>query len=167
MDDPQNPQIIKAEFLIEPFVEGSQEPHVKAALEACRGAGLEPDVGAFANTIEGAATDVSATVDLLIRAAIDAGASAVQVRVGEASAAARFGDLHDALDRMVEVVESELGGRLRDLAREDKQVAVRLLDERGAFLLRKAVEAVSEMMGVSRITIYNYLNAIERVDQSQ
>ena len=39
---------------------------------------------------------------------------------------------------------------------------MRLLDERGAFLLRKAVETVGEMMGVSRITIYNYLNAITR-----
>jgi predicted transcriptional regulator YheO len=37
-----------------------------------------------------------------------------------------------------------------------------MLDQRGAFLLRKAVETVGEMMGVSRITIYNYLNAIQR-----
>ncbi len=41
-----------------------------------------------------------------------------------------------------------------------KQAAVRLLEERGAFLLRGAVEDVAETMGVSRITIYNYLSAI-------
>ena len=35
-----------------------------------------------------------------------------------------------------------------------------MLDERGAFQLRKAIEDVAAMMGVSRITIYNYLNAI-------
>ncbi len=40
--------------------------------------------------------------------------------------------------------------------------AVRLLDERGAFILRRAVEDVADAMGVSRITIYNYLNAIHR-----
>ena len=40
----------------------------------------------------------------------------------------------------------------------------RILDDRGAFLLRKAVESVGEMMGVSRITIYNYLNAIQADD---
>ena len=59
-------------------------------------------------------------------------------------------------------VEAELGGRLPMLSREDKQRAVRLLDERGAFILRRAVEDVADAMGVSRITVYNYLNAIHR-----
>ncbi len=63
---------------------------------------------------------------------------------------------------MVEAVETELGGRLPDLSREEKQRAVRMLDERGAFTLRRAVEQVADAMGVSRITVYNYLNAIHR-----
>ena len=70
--------------------------------------------------------------------------------------------LHGALDRLIDAVETELGGRLPDLGREDKQRAVRLLDERGAFTLRRAVEQVADAMGVSRITVYNYLNAIHR-----
>ena len=70
------------------------------------------------------------------------------------------GDLHGALGRMIEQVEDELGARLPDLSREGKQRAVRLLDERGAFLLRRAVEDVADALGVSRITVYNYLNAI-------
>jgi uncharacterized protein YqgV (UPF0045/DUF77 family) len=153
---------VRAEFLIEPFVEGSPGPHVKAALEACRAAGFEPEVGAFATTIDGSFDAVSVAVDRLLRAAYENGASAVQVRIGEPAAASRFGNLHDALERMVGAVEDEFGSPLADLSRVDKQAAVRLLDERGAFLLRKAVEAVGEMMGVSRITIYNYLNAIDR-----
>ncbi len=165
MAEVENIQTIRAEFLIEPFVEGSPGPHVKAALEAARAAGLEPDVGAFATTIEGPSRIVTEAVGSLLDAALDAGATAVQIRVGDAGAAARFSDLHIALDRLVEGVESELGGRLADLSREDKQVAVRLLDQRGAFLLRKAVETVGELMGVSRITIYNYLNAIERAEE--
>jgi hypothetical protein len=64
-----------------------------------------------------------------------------------------------ALERMVSAVAIELGGPLHELGREDKQRAVRLLDERGAFQLRKAVEDVADMMGVSRFTVYNYLNA--------
>ena len=36
------------------------------------------------------------------------------------------------------------------------------LDEKGAFILRRAVEDVADAMGVSRITVYNYLNAIHR-----
>jgi predicted transcriptional regulator YheO len=57
-------------------------------------------------------------------------------------------------------VEVELGGQLPDLSREDKQRAVRLLDERGAFLLRRSVDEVADALGVSRITVYNYLNAV-------
>ena len=81
---------------------------------------------------------------------------------GEEVAAVRLPPLHGALDRLVEGVERDLGGRLAELSREDKQVAIRMLDERGAFILRRAVEDIADVMGVSRITVYNYLNAIHR-----
>lgn len=81
---------------------------------------------------------------------------------GEVVAAVRLPPLHGALDRLIDSVEAELGGRLPLLSRSDKQRAVRLLDERGAFILRRAVEDVADAMGVSRITVYNYLNAIHR-----
>jgi hypothetical protein len=81
---------------------------------------------------------------------------------GEVVAAVRLPPLHGALDRLIDAVEAELGGRLPELSREQKQIAVRLLDERGAFTLRRAVEQVADAMGVSRITVYNYLNAIHR-----
>jgi hypothetical protein len=117
------------------------------------------------------------TVHPLIRAVkpvVDAvGASFVSVDDMEASdvalvwegrpiAAVRMPPLHGALDRLIDAVEAELGDRLPRLSREDKQRAVRLLDERGAFILRRAVEDVADAMGVSRITVYNYLNAIHR-----
>lgn len=81
---------------------------------------------------------------------------------GQVVVAVRLPALHGALDRLIEGVERDLGGRLPDLSREDKQRAIRLLDERGAFILRRAVEDVADAMGVSRITVYNYLNAIHR-----
>jgi hypothetical protein len=81
---------------------------------------------------------------------------------GRTVAGVRMPPLHGALDRLIDAVEAELGDRLPLLSREDKQRAVRLLDERGAFILRRAVEDVADAMGVSRITVYNYLNAIHR-----
>ena len=81
---------------------------------------------------------------------------------GTEVAVVRMAPLHGALDRLIEGVERELGGRLPLLGREDKQRAIRLLDERGAFTLRRAVEDVADAMGVSRITVYNYLNALHR-----
>ena len=79
---------------------------------------------------------------------------------GEVVAGVRILSLHNVLGRMVAQVESELGGKLADLGRVEKQVAVRLLDDRGAFRLRKSIEEVADLMSVSRITVYNYLNSI-------
>lgn len=72
----------------------------------------------------------------------------------------RLGSLTDALDRMVAHVEAELGGDLASLNRTEKQSAVRMLDDQGAFLLRKSIDHVADRMGVTRITIYNYLTII-------
>ena len=79
---------------------------------------------------------------------------------GEPAVAVRLPgeELTSALDRMIASVESELGGKLAELPRPDKQRAVRLLEERGAFELRKAVESVAAALGVSRFTVYNYLH---------
>jgi len=77
-------------------------------------------------------------------------------------AVVRMAPLHGALDRLIDGVEREFGSRLPLLSREAKQQAIRLLDERGAFTLRRAVEDVADAMGVSRITVYNYLNALHR-----
>ena len=68
-------------------------------------------------------------------------------------------DLRGGLAKLVVEIESELGAALADLSRTDKQRAVRLLDERGAFAMRNAVDEVADAMGVSRVTVYNYLNA--------
>ena len=81
---------------------------------------------------------------------------------GEVVGGLRMPDLRTALPRMIRQVERELGGRLRDLSREEKQRAIHRLDERGAFALRKSVEDIADAMGVSRMTIYTYLETIQR-----
>jgi hypothetical protein len=79
---------------------------------------------------------------------------------GDLVGAVRLAPLSDSLELLVSRIEAELGAPLADLDRVDKQIAVRMLDEQGAFMLRKSIEYVADAMGVSRITIYNYLNAI-------
>lgn len=71
-------------------------------------------------------------------------------------------DLGNALEAAVAEVESMLGGRLNQLSRTEKQHAARLLNERGVFQLRNAVDEVADAMSVSRATIYNYLSAARR-----
>jgi hypothetical protein len=67
-------------------------------------------------------------------------------------------DLSDGLARLIADVEAELGGSLSSLGRPEKQRAVRLLEERGAFEMRRSAETVAEALGVTRFTVYNYLN---------
>ena len=81
---------------------------------------------------------------------------------GKVIAAVRLPPITGALDRLIAQVERELGAPLSELSRTDKQTAVRLLDQRGAFTLRRAVEDLADAMGVSRITVYNYLNSLHR-----
>ncbi|CAN5728228.1 helix-turn-helix domain-containing protein [soil metagenome] len=63
------------------------------------------------------------------------------------------------LPQLIAGVESEMGGPLIAMNREQKQMAVAKLNERGAFRYRKAVEDIADALGVSRFTVYNYLNA--------
>jgi hypothetical protein len=77
---------------------------------------------------------------------------------GKVVVGVRLPPLHGALDRLIGTVEKEFGCPLAELTREDKQRAVRVLDEQGAFTIRKAVEEVADALGVSRFTVYNYLS---------
>ncbi|MFT4864848.1 MAG: hypothetical protein ACI8RC_002399 [Ilumatobacter sp.] len=81
---------------------------------------------------------------------------------GEVVGAARLPPIHGSLDRLVALVEAEMRAPLPTLSRLEKQQAIRRLDELGAFVLRRAVEDVSEAVGISRITVYSYLNALHR-----
>jgi predicted transcriptional regulator YheO len=153
---------VRLEFFVEPFTEGRPGKHVRAAIDAVKAHGLSIDVGAFGTITSGSPDAVADAVRDLVRAALENGAARVSVQAvtQEADPALHVGDLRDALDHMIEQVETDAGVRLAEMGREDKQAAVRTLDEQGAFQLRKAIEAVADAMGVSRITIYNYLNAI-------
>lgn len=152
-----------AEFLVEPFVEGAPGVHVKAAIDAVESHGLEVDVGPFGNVAAGNIDVIADAMADMTRAAMAAGADRVTVTYQAADVmrpASPAGGLHDALERLIAGIEAEFEAPLGELSRTDKQAVVRRLDESGAFLLKKSIEDVAERMGVSRITIYNYLNAI-------
>jgi hypothetical protein len=80
---------------------------------------------------------------------------------GEVVGGVRLSPRPRDLDGFLRAVESDLGVPLDELDRENKQRAVKRLNELGAFQLRKSVEQVAEVLGVSRFTVYNYLNRPE------
>lgn len=77
---------------------------------------------------------------------------------GRVVGAVRPHNLGTALGRLLERIAEELGAPLSELSREEKQRAVELLEERGAFNLRKSVEEAAQALQVSRFTVYNYLS---------
>lgn len=158
----REPDEIAAEFLVEPFVEGTPGPHVGAAVEAFTAHGLAVDLGPFASAVAGPVDTMAEAIADMVRAAMGQGATSIQLRVAGTVEAIPVPTLHDALGDMVRMAEREIGTPASSWTRAEKQRVVRMFEERGAFLLRGAVDDVAELMGVSRITIYNYLNALEQ-----
>ena len=72
--------------------------------------------------------------------------------------AVRLPQLADSLDHILAAMERRMGKPLADLDRKAKQEVVRTLEARGAFSVRHGVETVASALGVSRFTVYNYLN---------
>ncbi|WP_149547128.1 helix-turn-helix domain-containing protein [Streptomyces marokkonensis] len=77
---------------------------------------------------------------------------------GAAAVAVRLPQLADSLDHILAALERRKGMPLADLDRRAKQEIVRGLEARGAFAVRHGVETVASALGVSRFTVYNYLN---------
>ncbi len=71
----------RAEFMVEPFVEGSQGPHVTKAIEAALVDGFEPEIGPFGTAIEGEVEAVLATVSSVLDASRRAGASRISLQI--------------------------------------------------------------------------------------
>ncbi|MFB6819442.1 helix-turn-helix domain-containing protein [Streptomyces sp. NPDC056347] len=77
---------------------------------------------------------------------------------GEDVIAVRLPQLSESLDHILTAMERRHGMPLAELDRRTKQSVVRALEARGAFSVRHGVETVATALGVSRFTVYNYLN---------
>lgn len=73
--------VLRAEFTVEPFVEGQPGPHVRAAIEAVEALGFSVEFGPFASEFTGEADAVSRAVAALVRDAYEHGATRVSIQV--------------------------------------------------------------------------------------
>ena len=184
---------VRAEFTTEPFhgEDGHPPAHVTSAADALVAAGLEPDLGPLGTAVAGDSEQVVDGVAAALRAALAHGATRITLTLADvraepdqpaqpkqpkgargqhpapaASARTEATDLTDGLARLIADVEGELGGPLAGLSRPEKQHAVRLLEERGAFEMRRSAETVAEAMGLTRFTVYNYLNRLREASST-
>lgn len=76
----------RAEFMIEPFNEGSLGPPVLAGIKAVVERGFEPQIGAFGTSVEGDAGPIVAAMADMLDAAMSEGATRITVQIEQGSA---------------------------------------------------------------------------------
>jgi len=69
-------------------------------------------------------------------------------------------DVSSVLDDMISEAIAAGGKRSSAMSKDDRIEALRLLDRRGAFHIKRAAERVAGRFGVSRVTVYGYLDEV-------
>lgn len=75
------------------------------------------------------------------------------------------GDVNKMLDSLLEAAQMKVGKNSARMTKEDKMNFIRYLDRRGAFLITKSSLRVCEALGISKFTLYNYLDIIHKEDK--
>lgn len=73
-------------------------------------------------------------------------------------------DIAYVVQAVIAAEESKSGARLNIASRSDRLRIFRALQEQGVFTLKRAVPRLAEHLGVSRATIYSYLNELNESD---
>lgn len=71
-------------------------------------------------------------------------------------------DVHDLVDGLLEAAIRQQERPVALLDREEKVALMRALDDRGYFLIRGSVEEVAKRLGISRFTVYSYLEEVRK-----
>jgi predicted transcriptional regulator YheO len=103
---------------------------------------------------------INVDVDAFVtaRAALDALLGVEAAPTGDPDETETFGtDIGEVLDAQIQAALSRTGKPLPSLTREDRVAVVRHLDEKGAFLVKRAADRIARSLGISRVTVYAYL----------
>jgi predicted transcriptional regulator YheO len=103
---------------------------------------------------------INVDVDAFVtaRAALDALLGVEAAPTGDPDETETFGtDIGEVLDAQIQAAMSRTGKPLPSLTREDRVAVVRHLDEKGAFLVKRAADRIARSLGISRVTVYAYL----------
>lgn len=67
----------------------------------------------------------------------------------------------DLLDQLVTEADEFVGKPVAVMTKEDKTRAIQFLNDKGAFLIKKAGDKISRHYDISKYTLYNYMSAEE------
>ena len=75
-------------------------------------------------------------------------------------------NVNDLLDDLIEQSVVLVGKPVAMMNKEDKVRAIQFLNEAGAFLITKSGDKVSNYFGISKYTLYSYLDAGKENDNA-
>ena len=68
----------------------------------------------------------------------------------------------DLLDSLIEQALNLVGKPVAAMNKDDKIKVVKYLNDAGAFLITKSGDRVASLLGISKFTLYNYMDAGNR-----
>lgn len=71
-------------------------------------------------------------------------------------------NVNDLLDQLIDESCKHIGKPVALMTKEDKIRAIKYLDMKGAFLIKKSGDRVSKYYDISKFTLYNYLDAYSK-----
>lgn len=69
-------------------------------------------------------------------------------------------DINEVLDRLIDDAIGRTGKTPARMDRADRIAVLTVLDEKGAFFVKRAVDRVARRLAISRVTAYNYLERV-------
>jgi predicted transcriptional regulator YheO len=73
-------------------------------------------------------------------------------------------NVSDLLDSLLQEAQETIGKPPATMAKEDKIKFIQLLDQKGAFLIKKSGEKVCSYLSISKFTLYSYLEESKGAD---
>jgi predicted transcriptional regulator YheO len=66
-------------------------------------------------------------------------------------------NVSDLLDALLQEAQEQVGKPVATMTKEDKMKMIHLLDQKGAFLVKKSGEKICSYLNISKYTLYSYL----------
>lgn len=76
-------------------------------------------------------------------------------------------DVTDLLDMLIQESQQIVGRPVSFMTKEDKLKALKYLDQKGAFLIKKSGDRIAKYFDMSKYTMYSYLEEIRNVEETR
>ena len=79
----------------------------------------------------------------------------------------RIINVNHVLDELIEQSVQQVGKPVALMSKDDKVRAIRFLNESGAFLVTKSTDKVAKYFGISKYTLYSYIDANKQQEEKK